>query len=606
MALVRPKHLAPLGPVALDGVVRDLAALRLGESEGDHDDPLGVRRLVREGILTARNGKEQADLLDTFKEKIKTMTTTQPPTPAPMQAVEEAYTLMLQLYLHPQTALLKKAAHRILLQLVALATALGYPTLETTQAQAFKQQWTQEKGLLLAERTHTRAETSTNLQLIDEMAFFGPTRAALCRGRGGSDRDYPIQPLMRYTIEALAEAATPFQEQRLPGQQQQQQEKQQQRQHEGSVSLAQEALKAWTTLLAAWRSETEEETERQNLLTWLHEDKDGEHSSSLSSPFSSSSSSSLFASLLNSTVCFLGATSVPSEIKGQAALGLILAILQACPADEAAHTLNAQARALQSCFLPTSLPSSSSTTSEHFPSFPALNGVAPLLASLAQIYPEGRLSLAKALLIATPISILTTPLILSSSSSTTTTITTLLGGPALDLLLTECQSPFPPARLLAFMSLETWLLRAAEHVHAVTATATAASADSAATAAPAAPATAATLAEVIDALSLKSALPTAANFLFWNWETTNRRVATVVPSAFERLVQLLQALEKLETAEQGKVRTENVHPPSLPPSLPSPPSVTDPSLLPFLLLSLSSSPSSCHQASSPPLNSPPC
>ncbi|GAB5035431.1 Hypothetical protein NocV09_02600720 [Nannochloropsis oceanica] len=551
MALVKPKHLVPLGPVALDGVVRNLSILRL-EGEKADDDPLGVRLLVRKGLLTARSGKEQADLLDTFKEKIKAMTTTHPPTPVSLPSLEEAYALMLQLYLHPRTALLKKATHRILLQLVALAAAQSFPTLETTQAQTFIDQWIQENGLLRSEsiEKHARVEISTILQLIDEMAFFGPTRAALCRGRGVNDHDYSIQPFMRYTIKALVEAARPFVQQKSQdcnvnggsqqNQQKEQQQRQQQQQHEGSVGLAQEALKAWTTLFAAWNSATEDGAERQSMLHWLCGGSD-------INGHSSSSSESLFSLLLNSTVCFLGAALVPSEMKGQAALGLILATLHACPAVQEAR--DTQARALQSCFLPTS--TSSSITTGHFPSFPALNSVAPLLTPLAQNYPEARLSLAKALLIATPVSILTTPLPRhdtnddghsSGSSGGSSGITTLLGGPVLDLLLAECQSPLPSARLLAFMSLETWLLRAAEYVHAATATA------------------AAPLGGVVDALSLKSALPTTANFLFWNWETTNRRVATVVPSAFERLVQLLQALEKLGEGGKEGERIEGCQP----------------------------------------------
>lgn len=76
---------------------------------------------------------------------------------------------------------------------------------------------------------------------------------------------------------------------------------------------------------------------------------------------------------------------------------------------------------------------------------------------------------------------------------------------------------------------------------------------------------------VVRPLALRTALPAALNLLIWNWETSNKKgaslyvgvfisrfraltitilhvcvlaVATVVPQAFDRLVQLLRALEE--------------------------------------------------------------
>ncbi|TFJ82302.1 hypothetical protein NSK_006421 [Nannochloropsis salina CCMP1776] len=520
------KHSIPLQPVALEGIIWDLESLQLREGEaGLEEDPLGLYFLVREGVLKGRSAKEQADRLDAFKEKIRAMVAESHllahPPPVKLQALEDAYRVMLQLYLHPHTALLKKAAHRVLLQLTSLAVSQGVSTFEASQAHAFLSRWILEEKLSTGRKSGGGArgqeERLIRLKLIEETASYPSTRRAMCTGSYSL-----IQELCRYTIVALSTATGAWAEGKEVG-------ADTSPQLEGAVAGAREPLSALTALLGAWRIETRATAEEQQLLAWMCREEAGSRGLG-------AAPGPLIAGLLLSALGVLRAAAQPTEVKAQASLALVLLVLQACPcpAAERGAVLSEHALTLRETFLPTSGPPSQAADSL---SFPPLRALPSLLKVVAEDHPEARLSLIRALLIAAPVSILTASLPSPDSPGGT-----LLGGPALDLLLEECQSPLPPIRLLAFMGLETWLLRAAESIQAAEAAGTPA------------------LKRLSAALGLARALPTALDLLLWNWETSNRRVASVVPSAFERLLQLLQTLERFkeEHRPSGLVSTAQV------------------------------------------------
>src|SRR6056297_309635 len=306
------KHSIPLQPVALEGIIWDLESLQLREGEaGLEEDPLGLHFLVREGVLKGRSAKEQADRLDAFKEKIRAMVAESHslahPPPVKLQALEDAYRVMLQLYLHPHTALLKKAAHRVLLQLTALAVSQGVSTFEASQAHAFLSRWILEEKLSVGRNSGGEAraqeERLVRLKLIEETASYPSTRRAMCTGS-----DFLIQELCRYTIVALSTATGAWAEGKEVG-------ADTSTQLEGAVTGAREPLSALTALLGAWRVETRATAEEQKLLAWMCGEEAGSRGLG-------AAPGPLIAGLLLAVLGVLRAAAQPTEVKAQASLTL--------------------------------------------------------------------------------------------------------------------------------------------------------------------------------------------------------------------------------------------------------------------------------------------
>lgn len=223
------------------------------------------------------------------------------------------------------------------------------------------------------------------LHTIEELANFPPARRTLCCSTAEQEQGRPnthMAVLIDYVLRACTEAAST-----------------QQRGGSGDVALA--ALKALTALLVAWRLES---ASSGSLIAALQEERPA-----------------LVPSLLQAAVAFLGSALLPYEVKNQAALVLVLAGLDSAANtdindDDAAAPALAQALAL--CFLPgveaPQPPSSSPLLAPLHPDLRGLPSALSLLFHAANTAPaiasEARLALARAVLVATDLPVLTAAL----------------------------------------------------------------------------------------------------------------------------------------------------------------------------------------------------
>jgi hypothetical protein len=240
------------------------------------------------------------------------------------------------------------------------------------------------------------------LYIIEELAAFPPARRVLFNGEQGPNAK--MVALLTYVLGVMGQAAGPLASQ--------------QPRVEPEVALT--ALKAMTGLLTAWRLEGPPSSSSSS-------------SSAAAAAAAPSTSSSLIAalqdqdpqgaspfllSLVQATVVLVGSALLPYEVKNQAGLVLVLAALDASDHSHAP----ALAHALAACFLPTTSSSSSTRTeAPHLgPLHPSLRGLPTTLSPLlllhtqprtpSSVASEARLALARAVLVATDLGVLTAPL----------------------------------------------------------------------------------------------------------------------------------------------------------------------------------------------------